>query len=166
MKNNIFIFIIAVALILSSCDNTANQVVQFDDLTVSGEFLFEGPNTLQGSFSISNDDIAKKLSISPENISSVTIESIQTQLPNDSAHVNIESLLVQVVSDDAPLVTLGTISPLAAETIQTLSINSEVNINPYLKTENSTLIVDTNLRSDADALTLTVNIGLLVTFKQ
>lgn len=166
MKFAVSIYLVITVLFLIGCESTTNQVVKFNNLTATGDFLFEGPNTLQGSFSVSNEDIAQELSISKEKILSVKLESINVQLPSDSAYKNIESLLVQVVNDAAPLVTLGTISPLTASQNQILSINKDINIAPYLHAKNSTLVVDTNLKSDVDDLSVTVAIGLSVNHKQ
>ena len=153
------LFLVAIP-ILTSCSGGASVDVSTEPIIASGEFLFEGPNTLQGVLSIDLADLAKQSQLDAATIKAVKINALTVEMPEDSIASVIESILVQFVSDQQPLVTAGTINPNTATRTQSLEINSEVDVLPYLKDPSSTLVVDINLGGDLDYLELPVTFKL------
>ena len=160
----LIIYSIVSLILTTGCGSGESAEYTADQMIASGEFLFEGPNTLQGAFLLSTTDISKELSEEASQLAGIVPSSVTVTLPNDSIRDEIESFLVQVVSDNLPLVTVGTISPLAGGLEQQLAINKELDLLPYAKDASSTLVVDTNLKSDQDDLSVMVDIKLNVNY--
>ncbi|MFY0607499.1 MAG: hypothetical protein JXR10_12345 [Cyclobacteriaceae bacterium] len=146
-------------LVFFSCGEKETQVFESEAIAASGEFLFEGPNTLQGPFTLTLSQVSKQLGIEESAISDVRISGISLTFDDDANRQNVESVLVQVVSNDLSLETAGTLNPLGAEPVQELQINQELDFLPYLKDQTTQLIVDANLTTDMDML------GVGVVFK-
>lgn len=146
--------------LLVSCTATESMTYTYSDARVSGDFLFEGPNTLQGPMELSAESLANDLSISSKSLEKVSITEIIVQFPDEDTRTVTESLLVQVVSDELELITLGTLNPLSDGLTQSLNINQEADLLPYLKSGAATLVVDVNLSSDLDAASLNVTMNL------
>lgn len=134
-------------------------------VSASGEFLFEGPNTLQGPLNLSSEDIAVSLDISAEAIKGVVLSDCSIRLSDEANREIVESFLVQIVSDKLELVSLATLNPVPESGEIVLSVNQEVDILPYLQDNTATLVVDSNLKSDAEVLDVDVNLGLIVNVK-
>lgn len=151
------ISIISVLLLLSACGSKETASYKLSDINVSGEFLFEGPNTLQGPITIGLEKIADEIGIKSDQIKAIYVNETIISFSPDSARAMVESALVQWVSDNLPLVSVATKSPIPDDKMISLEVNPEQDILKYLKDDSSTLVVDTNLSKDADNLEATVS---------
>lgn len=151
-------------MFLISCSSTETKEYELKNLRVSGEYLFEGPNTLQGQSTINLKEIAENLNIDPIHIKSVYVGEASITFEPDSLRNAIESALVQWVSNDLELVSVATKSPLPDTESIALEVNQEQDILPYLKDESSTLVVDANITENMDFLEATVSFKLNVEY--
>lgn len=156
------VLIINLAIGVFSCSTSEPVAVSTPAIVAGGEFLFEGPNTLQGSLSLEIEKLAKLAGVEASSIKSVRLSGISLTLPMDSTSAVIESTLVQLVSDQLPLVTAGTKNPLDDQKTQSLEINGDLDLLPYIKDATSMLVIDTNLSSDLESLELPVTFKLLM----
>lgn len=162
MKN---ITIALLSILLMACGSPLTTTYDWEELTVSGEFLFEGPNTLQGQPGSPLSDIARSIGVDENRIKSITISSAQIILAPDSLQSAVESALVQWVSNDLDLVSVATKSPIDQNGTIELDVKQSQDILPYIKDANSTLVVDLNLNQDLDFLEGKVALKLNVTYK-
>lgn len=132
-------------------------------MTASGDFLFEGPNTLQGSFELNDALLASMTGLTINEIKAVHVEAISLTVQEDSASALVESVLVQLVSNDLPLQSIGTLSGVAAEANQ-LNSNTTLDIFEYIKDESTSLVIDANLTQDMDQLSTTVVLKLSIKY--
>lgn len=148
-----YITVILVVLALATgCQSTQDSTYDCENLNVTGEYLFEGPNTLQGTPESVIKDLTDQLEINETDIQSVYVDQATIRFSPDSLQNNIESALVQWVSDELELVSVATKSPLPDNSIIELEVNKEQDILPYLLDDNSTLVVDVNILGDMDYL--------------
>ena len=65
MKNmkKLFIYSFITLLLATGCGSNESAEYTADQMMATGEFLFEGPNTLQGSFELTTENIARSLSV-------------------------------------------------------------------------------------------------------
>jgi hypothetical protein len=152
-------------MLFFSCQQSKEAIVNSSKMKATGEFLFEGPNTLQGGFNVDLAALAEQKEINATQITAVYLVGIQLEVSPDSLQQTIESALVQLVSDNLSLETAGTINPLTSESSQTLSINKELDILPYLKDATTQLIVDVNLAGDLDEVSTYVTFEFSITYK-
>ena len=151
---------------LVACGSPEVGEYTMDAVSVSGEFLFEGPNTLQGKPDPVLDDLASKLGVAPEDVKAVYLSGANIRFETDTLRETIQSSLVQWVSDDLELVSVATKSPLPATDPVDLEISNEQDILPYLKDPTSSVVVDVNLAQDLDALTAQVVFVFNVEYKK
>lgn len=165
MKNSILVAL--AAFLLVSCASTVEKEVSWTDVTVSGEFLFEGPNTLQGQVKTGVDFFAEKLNVPVENIKSANISSAQIRFIPDTLTGTVESVLLQWVSEELELVSVATKSPVDAQSggIQ-LDVTEEVDILPYLKDASTTTVVDINCNTDLDELSAKLDMQVRLTYSE
>ncbi|NQZ78444.1 MAG: hypothetical protein HRT61_20390 [Ekhidna sp.] len=156
--------ILTVLIFAASCSSGETASYETSETSVSGEFLFEGPNTLQGPSTVSLSQIAKDLNISEEKIQEVSLASATIQFANDSLQSTVESALLQLVSDELALISIGTKSPFPATGPVALEVNTEQDILPYLKDSSTTAVVDVNLNQDLDDLQATITFSLNVKY--
>jgi len=159
MKKLLTLFALA-GLVACGSPEVAEYTLQ--DVPVSGEFLFEGPNTLQGSPPASLPQIAAMLGLEADDISAVYVKSASITFAPDSVRPNLQSALVQWVSNDLELVSVATEAPLPAEGVIELEATQEQDILPYLQSEAATVVVDVNVDQDLEALSGTVTFVLSV----
>jgi hypothetical protein len=158
-------FIAIFAFLLASCASTEEKEVSWTDVTVSGEFLFEGPNTLQGQPQVGLDYFAEQLGVNAENIKSASISSATISFEPDSLTETVESVLLQFVSEDLELVSVATKSPVDAQAGEiALEVTEEVDIFPYLKDASTTTVVDVNCSSDLDQLTASLDLKVKISY--
>ncbi|MEQ8238670.1 MAG: hypothetical protein RIA69_05625 [Cyclobacteriaceae bacterium] len=138
-----------------SCTEKKTKQVTSETMTASGEYLFEGPNTLQGDFSFDISALSSKTGVTAEDISEVYVESIRVIFENSETQEVVESVLIQLVSDELPLQSAGTLTTFTG-TESLLNANKELDILSYLKDPSSQLIVDANLKSEMDELSVSV----------
>ncbi len=132
--------------------NYESVPVNMNNLEVSGEFLFSGPNTLQGQPDVSLDDIATQAGVEASDIKHIYVSEVNVDFMTDTLSEAIESVLVQWVSDELELISVATKSPLDATGPVTLEVSSDTDILPYLKDDSRTLVIDVNLSQDMDEL--------------
>lgn len=162
MKKSIFTFFLACTLILS-CSEQKTSSISSEKLRASGEFLFEGPNTLTGDLKISTDNLSEQLSVNVENIHQVKVKGVNLEVLPDSLSSAIESVLVQVVSNQNSLETVGTKSPWQSED-GIFNLNNELDLLPYLKDSGNQLVVDVNINRDLDELNVNVMFDIEITY--
>lgn len=162
MKN---IIIGAVILTMVACSSPEVAEYSLQDIAVAGEFLFEGPNTLQGKSGGVDDQIAEQLGISKNQLSAVYLKSATIKFEADSLRGSIQSALVQWVSDELELISVATKSPLPASGPVKLVTSAEEDILPYLQDATSSVVVDVNLGQDMEALHAMVTLVLNVEYK-
>jgi hypothetical protein len=132
-------------------------------MTASGEFLFEGPNTLQGNFLLDLKSLSEEIGVDPEQISAVNIEAITLFFENEETEGAVESILTQLVSNELPLQSAGTLSVFSGEE-NLLNVNKDFDILAYIKDPSSQLIVDANLKKDMDELSVSMVFQLSVKY--
>lgn len=157
-----FLIYSGLLLLLLSCAQNSETVYTIADMEVSGEFLFEGPNSLQGKLKNPMEAISKEKGIDPSKIQSVYLKSCTVEFPDEESQAIVENILVQVVSDQLNLVSIATINGIPESGPISISGSAEQDILPYLKDQSSTLVLDANLKSDADDLKCKVDFTLRI----
>ncbi len=141
------LFLLLAPFLLVACGDTATDTSQFVQLDLRGDMLFAGANTLQMPASIDARNLAEALSISVENLKKVGVK--KAVLSVDPSKVkNLESFLLQVVSNEQDLITIGTLSPIKSGGSVELQLAEEVDLLPFLKDEGCTWVLDLNLAED------------------
>lgn len=153
---------IMVLILIGGCTSREISTQQLSGLSVSGEFLFEGPNTLQGEIGKRIDDIAKDTGLAVDEIKAIYATSAFISFRPDSLQPIVESALLQVVSDELSLVSIATKNPFPAQGEVSLEVNTEQDILPYLQDPSSTLVVDANITKDLDELQASLQIDLII----
>lgn len=141
-----FPLFIIVLWLFSCAPSTKNESVE-TELPLSGEMLFEGANSLQYSSEDQLAEIAGEVGVAEEYLRSVTISDVTIKLDDLSRPIT-ESLLLQVVSDNQELVTIGTLNPLPEGQVFTLSLADDTSILKYLKDSGTTWVLDLNITED------------------
>ncbi|TVR38563.1 MAG: hypothetical protein EA392_08800 [Cryomorphaceae bacterium] len=140
--------LLAVALAtLYGCATTAVYDQHEELLELTGEMLFEGSNTLQMPANLNLDQLAKATGIEKSKIKTVGIAEATLEMGTEDAAIT-ESLLLQVVSNNHSLLTIGTLSPLPEGTRFKLSLAEKMNLVPYLNDEGTTWVLDLNISED------------------
>ena len=151
MKNAELRFSIALiaflGILLSSCGPSASTETVDIQLKLAGEMLFEGANTLQFSGESHLKELADELGAEIGDIKNVAVSSAVLNLDDSSREIT-ESLLLQLVSDNQMLITIGTLSPLPSGNAMTLSLAEDTSILPYLKDDGLTWVLDLNINED------------------
>ena len=148
---------IVLLFFIISCGSSETATYQSSAIAVSGEFLFEGANTLQGPSTISIEDIANELGIPAADIKSVHLKAGSLVFSPDSLSTAVESVLVQWVSNDLPMVAVATKNPIPEGASVSLDVTGEQDIAAYLSDPTATLVVDTNIAQDLDNLEASVS---------
>ncbi|MCZ4410476.1 hypothetical protein O3Q51_16790 [Cryomorphaceae bacterium 1068] len=134
------------------------------DLALSGDMLFEGANTLQFSGESQLEVITSELNINSEALESALVSSAILTL-DDPTRAITESLLLQIVSDNNELITIGTLSPLPEGNKMTLSLAEEPAILNYLKDEGTTWVLDLNITEEhMDEMNISAAVSLNVDY--
>jgi hypothetical protein len=141
---NCSVFVILLTIILASCGANYERKNAEIEIELTGEMLFEGANTLQYTVSEGSDEVA---GISLETIKEVTVNGV-TMVLEDEVKTITESLLLQIVSDNNELKTLGTLNPLPEGNSMELSMAEDALILPYLKDTGTTWVLDLNISED------------------
>jgi len=164
VKNYIFRFALLSVLVGTyACAERDARPVTTESMTASGEFLFEGPNTLQGNFLLDMKSLSEEIGVDPEQISAVNIEAITLFFENEETEGVVESILIQLVSNELPLQSAGTLSVFSGEE-NLLNVNKDFDILAYIKDPSSQLIVDANLKNDMDELSVSMVFQLSVKY--
>ena len=133
--------------------------------TVSGEMLFSGPNSLQAPLSISALTLAEELKIDPSKLKRIGVTDIQISLAEDQVAL-AESLLLQIVSNNNEMTSLGTLSPLTNGTTFDLQVAEDIDLLPFLEDEGATWVLDVNLSEDImEEMQASASLNLSVNYK-
>lgn len=157
-----FVFLLLAASI-SSCTEKEAGPIMTDAMTATGDFLVEGPNTLQGNFSLDIQSLSDELGIDDGQVSKVHIDAITLVFEDPETTDAVESVLVQLVSNNLPLQSAGTLSAFSGKE-NLLNVNKDLDILAYINDSSSQLIVDANLRNDLDELSVSVVFQLTVKY--
>lgn len=132
---------------LVSCGpTTKNESVEIE-LKLTGEMLFEGANTLQVSGENQLTKLGNELGVEASAIKNVSVSAAVIELDDSSKEIT-ESLLLQLVSDNNELFTIGTLSPLPDGNNLSLSMAENTSILPYLEDDGLTWVLDLNINED------------------
>jgi len=134
-------------VVLAGCQTLAVNEETSIPLQLSGEMLFEGSNTLQMASVTTPEALAQSLSVETSQIKEVGVASARIEFPAEEAKI-AESLLLQIVSNNRDLVTIGTLSPLPSGTSFDLKLAENIDLLPYFKDEGCTWVLDVNLSED------------------
>jgi len=157
-------FSLLLLLLIAGCTSTTS-VEKSVTTTLSGEMLFSGPNSLQAPVSTTVEELASDLEIDAADISSAGVSAIQIRLSDEQAGM-AESLLLQIVSNNNEMVSLGAISPLEDGTSFDLNVAEEINLLPFMKDEGATWVLDVNLSEDImDEMKATADLTLTINYK-
>jgi hypothetical protein len=161
MKLNLLV-IAVVAALFSSCTSKETKEFVSSPIELSGDFLFEGPNTLQAENPIKAKHIYDQTGIKPTEIKTLAPKNVAVELTNVPEGI-LESLLLQIVSKNQEMITVGTLSPLPDGTKFDLNLAEEVDLVPYLKDEECFWVIDANLNQDQmDEISMNLNLILEV----
>jgi Neuraminidase (sialidase) len=117
-------------------------------LSLSGEMLFSGANTLQMPAENDLETLAQSLQIGKEQITDIGVAKAQIMLTDAQAQIT-ESLLLQIVSNQQELTTIGTLNPLPEANTFSLSLAEEIDLKPYFSDDAPpTYVLDLNLSED------------------
>lgn len=141
------LFVVLIGLVLSACGPTVSEETVNVDMKLVGDMLFEGANSLQYSGDNQLAEIAKDLGVGAESVRGVNISAVSIEL-NEYSRPITESLLLQVVSDNQELKTIGTLSPLPEGSVFKLALAEDTSILDYLKDSGMTWVLDLNLNED------------------
>lgn len=136
------------------------------NLDFKGEMLFGGANSLQMAADVSLDDLAQKANTNVPNIKGIGVKSASITV-NENQLDLVESLLLQVVSNNQNLISVGTLSPVDKAGNLELSIAQELDLLPYLQDEGCTWVLDVNLNTeDMLDLELAGNLTMLLEYTE
>ncbi|PTM02727.1 MAG: hypothetical protein DA405_12415 [Bacteroidetes bacterium] len=151
---------------LAACSADLAQLEVEKNLMLQGEMLFEdAANTL----TMDNDQdlitLIEEAGLTTDQVESVGISEAKITLSSSEKSI-AESLLLQVVSDNNQLITLGTLNPLPEGAIVNLKLAEEIDLKPYLEDSGCTWVLDLNLSGDADEMAIKSKIKLVVNYKE
>jgi hypothetical protein len=140
------IALLGLSLSLAGCADLSTQEKTIN-LNLTGEMLFSGANTLQMPVATSAESLAQEVNVVANNLSAIGVGKAIIELTGDQAAIT-ESLLLQIVSNNQEMTTLGTLSPLPNGTKFELRLAEEIDLLPYLNDEGATWVLDLNLTED------------------
>ncbi len=142
MKSPLFLFF--AALLVSACAETAVDESFETSLALTGDMLFEGSNTLQAAAALTPDQVAEHAGTATKNLKKIGVAEAVMRMDDAQAKIT-ESLLLQIVSDNNNLATVGTLSPLPASGMLKLNVSERIDLLPYLNDQGATWVLDLNL---------------------
>ncbi|WP_421753472.1 hypothetical protein [Croceimicrobium sp.] len=130
-----------------ACQNTVQDKGQKLSFAMTGDMLFAGANTLQGKGEISLQNLAENIDCEVEAIKSVKVSAVKVGLT--PAHQKItESVLLQVLSDNVEMASIGTLNPVPDSGVLELNLAEDVDLKPYLQDKGMTWVLDINISED------------------
>jgi len=151
-------------IVIASCSADLSQIEVDKSLMLTGDMLFEGANSL----TMMNDQDLISL-IETDGLESDQVVSVglsEAKITMSSGDQSIaESPLLQIVSDNNKIITLGTLSPLPEGKILNLKLAEEIDLKPYLEDSGCTWVLDLNLGGDADDMAVKSLLKLVVNYK-
>lgn len=161
-----YLLSISILVILSGCQTTSVNNNITIPLELKGEMLFEGSNTLQMPATTTPDALAIALSVDEENLKKIRVSKASFEIPEGAAEIS-ESLLLQIVSNQQDLITIGTLSPLPEGSSFELQLAEDMDLLPHLKDEGCTWVLDLNLSEDLmDDLTVAGSLLLEIHYSE
>lgn len=154
----LFSAFLTILVFATSCDNGKEQTLSPVSITLTGDFLFEGPNTLQAENSINLEDLKKEASV--EKVNGVRIHKVFIDCQQIDPNL-VESATLQITSKNNEMLTLGTVTGLSQSKVP-VTIAEETEIMDYLKDEETYWILDVNIAQDQDELSIPIEIELSV----
>jgi hypothetical protein len=151
-------------LILAACSPNLTQMEIDKNLLLEGEMLFEGANTLIMANDSDLITLIEEAGLETNQVESVGLSHAKITLSSSDKSM-AESLLLQIVSDNNELITLGTLSPLPEGAILALTLAEEIDLKPYLEDTGCTWVLDLNINSDLDAMAVKANLKLIINYK-
>jgi hypothetical protein len=151
-------------LILAACSPNLTQMEIDKNLLLEGEMLFEGANTLIMANDSDLITLIEEAGLETNQVESVGLSQAKITLSSSDKSM-AESLLLQIVSDNNELITLGTLSPLPEGAILALTLAEEIDLKPYLEDTGCTWVLDLNINSDLDAMAVKANLKLIINYK-
>lgn len=152
-------------LFLTSCASKQQKQYSADPQFITGEYLFEGPNTLQLENSISLDAMAESVGIQASQIQDIQVTRAtveKTALPDTLA----ESALLQVVSKNEPMISVGSVNPVPNGTTFDLQLAEEAALLPYFKDDEFFWVLDANFSSDQlDPIEIALKLEFNITYQ-
>lgn len=145
MKSPFLLFFAAV--LVSACAETAVDETFETSLILTGDMLFEGSNTLQAPAAVTPDEIAEHAGTVTKNLKKIGVAEVVMRMDDPQAKIT-ESLLLQIVSDNNSLATVGTLSPLTAPGMLELNVSERIDLLPYLNDQGTTWVLDLNISED------------------
>jgi hypothetical protein len=157
--------ILALATLISSCSENASSNTQ-TELRLGGDFLFEGPNTLQGAVELDLVELCQSVEIAPEQVQAVRVNSVKLNAENEDATIT-ESYLLQITSNNNELSSIGTLNPVGNSGPFELQIAEETDLLSFLQDEGATWVLDLNLTAEhMDEMMVKGTIGLTIEYKE
>lgn len=159
-------FLSAALLLLTISCATVEQAEHSIEISLDGEMLFSGANTFQTPMMISEADLLKAANLPSSQIKSLGVKSVEVMLDSTQRAI-MESVLLQVVSDNQEMISVGTKSPLPSGTNFELSLAEEIDLLPYANDKGATWVLDANLTEDyMDAMSINARINLLINYTE
>ena len=152
-------------LILAACSPSLTQMEIDKNLLLEGEMLFEGANTLIMANDSDLITLIEEAGLETNQVVSVGLSQAKITLSSSDKSM-AESLLLQIVSDNNQLITLGTLSPLPEGAILDLTLAEEIDLKPYLEDSGCAWVLDLNINSDLDAMAVKANLKLIINYKE
>ncbi len=149
MKRLPHVLMMSFILLLASCSNDAVHEGIAIEVNFSEEMLFEGSNTLQMKALSTPEALATAAGTTPDKLKQVVISKAVLRMAPEAASTT-ESLLLQMVSDNQGIKTMGTLSPLTDAATLQLSLSEKPDVLPFLKDAGATWVLDLNLSADRD----------------
>ncbi len=153
-KLNKHLFLLLLIIGITSCSNEANNHKDFiieSTLIASGP-LFEGSNTCQADMTAELMKFMEENKIKKEDLVDIKLTSC-TILSDQLTDFNlIESISLQLMSDNSPMQTVAVINPIE-ENSKELSLkiaDIQEEITPILLDDNLLIIADAILKEDLD----------------
>ncbi len=128
--------------------------------------LFSGANTLQAPMQQSTTTLMKEANVVDAELEAVGVDGVTIKLSENQRAI-MESVLLQIVSDNNEMITLGTMSPLPDGTTFDLKLAEDIDLLPYLKDQGATWVLDANLTEDhMDLMQVQAHIAITLNYTQ
>lgn len=160
-RYSIVLYCALLTLLLPSC-NSSNQIHSITangTATAEGPF-FEGPNTFQAAILLTEAENWDK-SWTLEALKKGSAQSLTVNLPDSITTDDYNSVSVQVLAKDLPMLSLGALSKLPehASSLQ-IELSNEADLTSYLKTGSITLILDIDFKNEDYTEQLNIPVAL------
>ncbi len=152
LSNYLFIFLFS--LIIISCSNEANNSKEFiieSTLIASGP-LFEGSNTCQSDLTAELNKFLEENGINEDELIDVKLKSCTIKRAKLKNFDIIESISLQLMSDNLPMQTVAVINPIKESMTEISLTVAEIQeeIKPILLDKNLYIIADAILKEDLE----------------